>query len=259
MKSLFYKFMPWISGLLLGWLMFNPPAWLQSLGSLSYLINGALCGLLLLSVIAWIIIANLPARLTLEPVPDQSIHPELRDCGQRFQALGFHPIGTPRRVNVAPAAILLGYVHRSEPVYATAFRTEHVKPRLGFDYVSLLHGDKGGLTTNADPDGATLPAGSGGLRQVFPGECQEDLFQRHLEGIAYLREQGIECRLLSAETFEQDFSAAMARQRRMFLDQPLRFTLITLWRSATKQIPFMGTLREQKIARQQIAQLLVSL
>jgi len=62
--------MPWISGLLLGWLMFNPPAWLQALGALSYLINGVLCALLLLSIIAWIIIANLPARLTLEPLPE---------------------------------------------------------------------------------------------------------------------------------------------------------------------------------------------
>jgi hypothetical protein len=258
MRNLFYKFMPWISGLLLGWLMFNPPAWLQSLGPLSYLINGALCALLLLSIIAWIIIANLPAQVTMEPVSIETVHPELRACGERFQALGFDPVGPPRRVNVAPSAILLGYVHQSEPVYATAFRTEHVKPRLGFDYVSLLHGDKGGLTTNADPDGATLPAGSGGLRQVFPAESQENLFHCHLEGIAYLRERGIECRLVSADTFEQDFSAAMARQRKMFLDQPLRFTLITLWRSATKQIPFTGTLRDQKIAAQQITQLLTS-
>jgi hypothetical protein len=248
--------MPWILGIFIGWFLFNPPVWLQSLGPLAYVVNLALCGLLLLSVVAWLIAANLPARVKMDPLPIGAVDKELRERGRRLEALGFRAAGEPRLVNVAPSAILLGYVHESEPVYATVFRTQGTTPKLGFDYVSLLHGEQGGLTTNADPDGATLPAEPGGLRQVFPDETQENLFQRHMEGLSYLRDKGIHCRPVSADTFEQDFVAAMARQRNMFLSSPLRFTVITLWRAATKQIPFVGRLSDQKMAGQQITRLL---
>ena len=258
MRNSFYKFMPWIFGFLLGWLLWNPPAWLTSLGPASYLVNGLLCGLLLLSVIAMMISANLPAKLTLDPVSADQVRPELRAVGESITALGFQPAGPPCRVNVAPAAILLGFVHPKEPVYATAYRTEHVKPKISFDFVSLVHGDRGGLTTNPETDGAVLPTAPGEMRQVFPGEPPESLYRRHLQGIAYLRERGIHCRAVSADMLARDFTAAMARQRRMFLSSPLVFTAVTLWRSATRQVPFLGTLREQKAAGEQITQLLAS-
>lgn len=255
MRNLFYKLMPPASGLLLGWLLFHPPAWLKSLGPMAYAFNGALCALLLISVVAWVILANLPAKLTMEPVSDGDVHPELRRLGEQILAQGFHQAGPPRRVNVAPAAILIGFVHESEPVYATAFRTENVKPKTSYDFVSILHGEQGGLTTNADPDGAVLPAGPGSLRQVFPGQAPAVLFRKHMDGLAYLYKRKVYCRPISADLLEQDFGAAMSRQREMFLAAPLRSTLITLWRAATKQIPFIGALQGQKIAQQQIAQL----
>lgn len=256
MRDLFYKFMPWIFGFLLGWLLWSPPSWLASLGPASFLVNGLLCGLLLLSVIAMMISANLPAKLTLDPVAEEQVHPELRALGKSIVDLGFQPAGPPVRVNVAPTAILLGFVHPKEPVYATAYRTEHVKPKISFDFVSLVHGDRGGLTTNPETDGAVLPTAPGEMRQVFPGEPPESLYRRHLKGIAYLREQGIHCRAVSAETLPRDFTDAMARQRRMFLASPLVFTAITLWRSATRQVPFLGTLRDQKAASDQITSIL---
>jgi hypothetical protein len=258
MRNLFYKFMPWIFGFLLGWMLWSPPAWLAALGPASYLVNGLLCGLLLLSMIALLISANLPARLTMEPVGEDEVHAELRAIGDQLLALGFQPAGPPCRVNVAPEAILLGFVHPKEPVYATAFRTTNLKPKISHDFVSLIHGDRGGLTTNPDPEGAVLPTAPGEMRQVFPDTTPEALYRRHLQGIAYLREQGIHCRAVSADMFARDFTEAMARQRRMFLSSPLSFTAITLWRGATKQVPFLGTLREQKAAGEQIAWLLAS-
>lgn len=256
MRDLFYKLMPGAIGLFLGWSMFNPPAWMHALGPAAWGLNAALCAVLLLSAIAWIILSNLPEQLDMKPVGDEQVHQELRALGHRFEQLGFRPVEQPYRVQVAPSAILLAYVHPTEPVYATAFRTEHVRPRMAFDFVSLLHGDRGGLTTNAEPDGAVLPAGSVSLRQVFPGEGPEALFPRHLDGVAYLRERGIPCRAVSADLFRQDFVMAMARQRQLFLAKPLRNTALTLWRSATKSIPFLGELRAQKIAGRQLDQLL---
>ena len=49
---------------------------------------------------------------------------------------------------------------------------------------------------------------------------------------------------------------ALARQRQTFLASPLTGALVTLWRAATKQVPFMGALRNQKIAQWQIGKLL---
>jgi hypothetical protein len=258
MRDAFYRFMPWVFGIILGWLLFNPPAWLQALGPLSWVVNLAICAVLFLSVISLIILANLPRELSLEDVTEGKVHAELRGLAQRFAEIGFRPAGGPWRVNVAPTAIFMGFVHQSLPVYASAFRTETMPPKVAFDYVSMLHGDRGALTTNAVPDGAVLPESDGSLRQVFPDATPEELFERHLEGIAYLRERGIHVRNVSADTLRHDFSWAMTHQRQLFIASPLRGALVTIWRAATKRVPFLGSLRDQKIAGQQIARLLAS-
>jgi hypothetical protein len=258
MRDTLFKIMPWMFGALLGWGMWNPPTWLASLGPLAWAINLALLALVLIGFVGMLILANLPSRLEMEPVDESVVHAELRALGNRFEQLGFRQAGPPRRVKIAPSAIVLGFVHEKQPVYATAFRTETLPAKLSCDCVSILHGDKGGLTTNADPGGAALPEGDGGLRQVFPGEGPEGLLQKHLDGIAYLRERGIHCRPLSADLFPQDLAFGIGRQREVFTSSPLRGTLVTLWRSATKQVPFLGSLRQQSIAETQIGRLLVS-
>jgi hypothetical protein len=256
MRDLFYKLMPGGLGLLLGWALFNPPQWMRALGPAAWGVNVGICALLLLSGVAWIILSNLPETMSMKPASDHDVHGDLRALGKQIEALGFRPVGPPYRVQTAPSAILLGYVHDREPVYATAYRTEHVRPRTAFDFVSMLHGDRGGLTTNAEPEGAVLPAGCISLRQVFPGEAPEALFRRHLEGIAYLGERRISCRPVSADLFQTDFVGAMARQRALFLHAPLKNTLLTLWRAGTRRVPFVGALSAQKIAGRQIEQLL---
>jgi hypothetical protein len=256
-RDAFYKFMPGISGLLLGWLLWNPPTWLTSLGPLAYVVNLGLVGFLLISVVSLVIMANLPERLEMHAVNDDEVHVDLRELGCRFERLGFRSAGPPRRVKIAPSAILLGFVHETEPVYGTVYRTETVPAKSAFDFVSILHDEKGGLTTGADPGGAALPAGDGGLRQVFTGEQPEEVFRKHIDGVSYLRERGIHCRSVSADTFPQDLAHGIGRQRQVFTASPLRGTLVTLWRSATKQVPFVGSLREQQVAETQIARLLV--
>jgi hypothetical protein len=247
-----------VFGLGLGWLLFNPPAFLQSLGVLAYGVNLLLCAVLLVSIVAVVIIANLPANVKTEPVSDQEVSPELHALATRLEKLGFRPAGPPCKVHIAPAAILLGFVHDTEPIYATIFRTDTVPSKTSYDFVSILHDDRGGLTTNADPGGASLPAGHSGLRQVFPGAEIETLLLRHREGIAYLRERGVHCRAVSGGTFQNDFKMALAKQRETFLASPLTGALVTLWRAATKQVPFVGTLRNQKIAQWQIGKLLAT-
>jgi hypothetical protein len=255
MRDLFYKVMPWATGGLLGWFLFRPPAWLESLGPMAYVVNGALCGVALLFVVAFIIAANLPARLTMQPLPETAVPGELRGYAAQLEGLGFRPAGPPRKVQIAPPATLLAYVHQSEPVYAMVFQTGTVPAKTSFDFVSILHGDRGGLTTNREPEGAALPEAPGAFRQVLPGQSIEALYKQHLDGIAYLRQRDVHVRAVSEGMFEQDFSAAMARQRELFLSSPIKSTLVTLWRASTKRVPFVGALREQPIAQQQLQKL----
>jgi hypothetical protein len=257
MRNAIYKVLPFALGGFTGWLLTHPPAWLRELGPMAWGVHGALCLGLLLSIVALVILGALPAQLAIEPLPHGPIPDDLRQIADRLAALGFRPAGPPRRVCMSPAATLLPFVHGSEPVYATAFRTGTVPAKTSFDFVSILGDERGGLTTGADPAGAVLPEGTGSLRQVFPGASLEKLYGKHLEALGWLRQQGIAARAVSAGTFERDFTAAIARQRSTFLAAPLRGTLVTLWRAASKRVPFVGPLRDQRVARHQVGRLLV--
>jgi len=247
-----YKYLPILFGLVLGWLMFHPPAFLDSLGPARWALNVALVGLLVLASVPLIALANLPENVRMTALGDREIPSELVKKRESFLALGFRDAAPPLRVEIAPAAVLLGFVHEREPVYASAYRTDTVPPRVGFDLVSILDGERGGLTTNADPQGAVLPAAPGAFRQVLPQAGPPELFEAHLEGIRYLRERGVEVRPVSAETFRIDLERALRKQREAFLASPVRGTLLLFWRAATKQVPFVGRLREQRIAARQL-------
>ena len=123
---------------------------------------------------------------------------ELEELRREYLRLGFREAGPPLRVEVAPSATVLGFVHESEPVYGTVYRTTTIPAKVGHDFVSILAGERGGLTTCADPAGAVLPAASGEFRQVLPGSKPEVLLQAHREGLHFLREQGLAARPVSA-------------------------------------------------------------
>lgn len=256
MRDNIFKMLPIVIGVAIGWMIFNPPSWLSALGPLAWVVNLGLCALLLLVLVAFLVLTNLPETLKLEPLPDSDVPPDVRALGEEIAALGFRRAGTALRVMMSPSATLVGYVHEKEPVYATVFRTGTVPAKTSFDFVSILHGDKGGLTTNANPEGAVLPAGDSSLRQVFADAKPEQLFRHHLEGLQWLTSRGIPARPVSDGTFRSDFLNAIGKQRQQFLAAPLRGTLVTFWRAATKSVPFVGPLASQKIAEQQVTRLL---
>lgn len=255
MRNNFYKFLPWVLGGLIGFFLFRPPAFLTDLGPLAWVVQGAMLAAALLSFVMLMLLGNLPENLEMKMISDGEVPKDVHGIADEIEALGFQRVGAPWRVQVAPAATLIGFVHPDAPVYATAFCTGTVPAKVSFDFVSILDGPRGGLTTNNNPEGAVLPAGDSSLRQVFPGQSVEVLFRGHLEGIEWLAKQGVGCRSVSAGGFEQDFKAAMAQQRQLVLDAPLKGTFVTLWRSATKQVPFVGPLAQQSIASEQVVSL----
>ena len=253
MRDQFYKYLPWVLGGLIGFFMFRPPAFLTDLGPLAWVIQGALLALALLSFVMLMLLGNLPEEVKMTPLPDMAVPGELDGLVREIQSLGFHRVAAPWKVGVAPTATLIGFVHESEPVYATAFVTGTVPAKVSFDFVSGFDGVQAGLTTNNNPEGAVLPAGNSSFRQVFPAQPAALLLQRHLEGLAWLGKRGLRARSTSTGHFEQDFREAMANQRSLFLDSPLKGTFVTLWRAATKQVPFVGALAQQRKASEQLA------
>ena len=181
---------------------------------------------------------------------------ELRDLCARFEALGFQRVGTPLTVGITPPALMVAFVHEAERSYATAFRTSTLPPKTAFDCVSILDGDRGGLTTGAEPAGAAIPAARGSLRQVFPRASVEQVFERHRQGLQHLRSRGLSAKAVSASTFQRDFAASFRRQREAFTASPLRGAAITLWRAATGRTPHIGPIASQAVAQATIRELL---
>ncbi|ANM30057.1 hypothetical protein ABI59_11455 [Acidobacteria bacterium Mor1] len=251
-----FKFLPIAFGLLLGWLLWNPPALFDGLGAGRYLVNAALCGLLLISFVPVLVAAALPRVLGLRALPETRLEPEMSVLRDRMIALGFVEAGPAYEVQMAPAATLLGLAHPKYPVYGAVFRTGTLPAKTSFDFVSMLDGQLGGLTTNDLPDGAALPAGDGGLRQVLPDQSMEQQFETHLAAIEYLQNRGIGVRQVSPGAFTEDFLWAMQKQREIFFSSPVRNSLVTFWRAATKRVPQIGPLVQQQFAQGQIERLL---
>jgi hypothetical protein len=248
------KVFPILAGLAIGWLLFHPPAVLASLGSVRFLVMLGVGFVLLLGVIMLVISASLPRDVKLTPEPGP-VPPELRGLVDRFSALGFEAVGPGYRVGVSPPAVMVGLVHPVEPVYATVYRTGTLPAVTNFDCITILDGFRGGLTSNPDPRGASLPSGSRGLRQVLPGAGVEQVFRQHCDAVAYLRSRGLPPKPVSAQSFATDFKRGMAMQREDFLRSPLRYALVALGRSVTKKVPQVGPLRLQSAAEGQIREL----
>ncbi len=250
------RFLPIVVGLLLGYLLVSPPGWLTALGPWRWPAVVAIVLLALLAFTAYQLFANLPAEPALEPAAEAEVSGELRNLCARFEALGFERVGPPLTVGISPPALVVAFVHEAERCYGTAFRTSTLPPKTAFDCVSILDGDRVGLTTGAEPAGAVIPAARGSLRQVFPRASLEKVFERHREGLQHLRSRGLSAKTVSSSTFRGDFAASFRRQREAFLAAPLRAAAVTLWRAATGRTPHLGPIATQAVAQATIRALL---
>lgn len=250
------KFLPIVVGTLLGWLLVHPPSFLSDVAAIRYVLAAALVSVLLLLFTAAQISSNLPEDVAMERLEPSAMSNALGVLRFRLLALGFVPVGPPLNVGVSPPAVMVALVHTDEPVYATAYQTGTLPAKIAFDFVSIFEGDRGGLTSNAEPAGAALPASPGSLRQVFRDAPPERVLEGHRQALAYLGGRGLEARAVSAAAFETDFRAAMRRQRRAFLSAPLRRTALTLWRVASRSTPHLGPVESQPAARREIEDIL---
>ncbi|HVN75084.1 MAG TPA: hypothetical protein VMT19_02120 [Thermoanaerobaculaceae bacterium] len=257
MKDQAAKALPIVAGLVIGWMVFHPPEALAPLGAARYLVMVLAGGALLLATVVLTIAAALPRRLTMTPTASPE-EPAFRGLVDRYTALGFMPAGPAYTVGMAPAATLVGLVHPTEPVYGTVFRTGTVPPVVSSDFISLLEGERGGLTTSANPRGGTLPGDAGSFRQCLVGATPDQLFAAHCDGVRWLRTRGLRCRAVSAASFESDFTRAVGRQRAIFMANPVASAVKAIWRTASARTVGRGRLAEQPGLDDQVRRLLAS-
>jgi hypothetical protein len=257
MKDLIAKVMPIVVGVVIGWMLYHAPAFLAPLGVLQYVVMALAGAALLIGSVVMSVAAALPREVSLTPTT-AAIDPAMRALVDGYLALGFQLAGPVYTVGVAPAATLVGLVHTREPVLGTVFRTGTIPPVVASDFISLLEGERGGLTTSANPRGGTLPGDDGSFRQCLVGARLEQLFAAHREAVAWLRTRGVLCRSVSATSFAGDFTRALGRQRAVFMSNPIGNAVRAIWRTASKRTVGRGRLSEQPGIDAQIRRLLLS-
>ncbi len=245
MKDNLVKFLPYIVGITIGWLLMSPPLWFRSMGVFGYLILVLLCGAALVSFFAIIILANLPADVQLTPDPGASTG-GLDELMVRIVALGFVTAGPPLQVKIAPPALFVPYMNEAWGTYAMLYRTGTVPPKTMHEFVTILDDEKGSLTTLAEVKGDVLPSEKKIRKQIFPGASVEELFEYHCEAVTHLHNQGLFRRSVSAETVIPDMKKSFARSRARFLSSPLWNTLVVVYRIKSGKVPHLGSIMSQE-------------
>ena len=255
MKDAAAKVMPIVVGIVIGWMLFHPPVLLAPLGPARYLVMVLAGSALLVASVVMIVAAALPREVSLTPTTAPA-DPALDALVERYKALGFEPAGPTYTVGMAPAATLVGLVHPIEPVYGTVFRTGTVPAVVASDFISLLEGERGGLTTSANRRGGTLPGDAGSFRQCILGATPEQLFAAHCDAVKWLRTRGVRCRSVSAAAFSGDFTRAVGRQREIFMANPVGNAVRAIWRTASTRTEGRGRLADQPGIEAQIRRFL---
>ncbi|MGH7162347.1 MAG: hypothetical protein ACREID_02600 [Planctomycetota bacterium] len=240
---------------LIAYLVLNPlPALEAALGWALYPVGAALLVLLTLVAVGVAILRNLPGRVGVAPLPESGVSPNLKALEEQYARLGFQRAGPPLAVRLFPPAILVPFVNAKEAMYGTAFLPRGMSGPT-FDFVTVLEGGRGGLTSAPKLEAGVLPAAPGDLRQIFPGLAPGELLDRHREAVRWLRDQGFAPRKVSAETFSLDFTASFARLRRAFLQAPVRNTVRALVRVLTRKSPHLGPVDVQAHGAAEVARM----
>lgn len=186
--------------------------------------------------------ANLPDPLTLTPSAEEPAD-ALLEQEMALVQLGLEAAGDRVSVNVSPPATLRAFVLPGTPIYATAFVAAN--GTASFDFVSVVAGRTGGVTTSTNPAAATLPTSPGALRQVFANATHATALAEHRKTVDALSAKGVRFETATAEQFPAVFKAAFARNRVAYRKNRLLWTVEALKRTRTREYPDQGSVLDR--------------
>jgi hypothetical protein len=247
MREAFFKVLPFVLGALLGYLLFMPPDLFQALGPWRPLVFAALALVGLLAFTGIQIALTLPSELRIEPLTDADgeTPPDVVHLLAQFHGLGFEPRDAPVKVYLRPAGFVWTLTHPAQRAWATVFATGTIPRRLGYDVISAIDGDRGYLTSVADPGAAVLPLAPGSFKQVLPGAPPAALLDFHRQAQDYLTGRGVRFATPAGGDAPDRIRAAIAQQRKIALANPVKVAAQVLWRVVTKRSPFFGPVARQ--------------
>jgi hypothetical protein len=247
-----WKWIPALVGAVIGFLFINSPRFLHELGPAAYLAGALFAAVALVAFCGVIIYKNLPQDVVIQRISDTNLPGEVSKLAAEFQTIGFKSAtDQPLKVQIAPPALVLPFVHEQERIFGTVYKTETLQSRISFDMFSVFEGDRGSVTTGVLAQGAVMPV-AGAFKQVFPNANVQSVFEKHKQAMLFLKGRGILCKPANAQSFEREFRSSILRTRKSFLASPVFFTLTVLWRVITKKSSHLGPIQTQEATSQQI-------
>ncbi len=201
------------------------------------------------------IVRGLPEDVSLTPLAEFDVPPELAEPIAAYEALGFERQRSLRVDLPGNTAVLVPLVHREDGLVATAYRVDANTPRIAYDVVSMLDAPEGALTTGMDHAAGVLPAEPGMLRQIQCDAAPAELVALHRQALAALRRGGLPALDVDPAAIPALIRQSFALNRRAFFRARVANTLVALWRTLTKRNPHMEPLMQQPAAKEQIAAL----
>jgi hypothetical protein len=80
--------------------------------------------------------------------------------------------------------LIAAWTHESEPTYFCLYLKGGSQSFT--DFVTVLNGGRGALTTGSTRDGLLMPKGPGDYHQAFPGKTLDESWQLHRQALDYL-------------------------------------------------------------------------
>lgn len=255
MRESSFKILPYLLGGLLGLLIAFPPDFFVALGAWRPLILAGILVVGLLATTGMQLAINLPRDVKVEPLAE-ALPPDVAFLVSRYQAIGFELVVPLLRVNLRPAGTLSILMNRSAGCWASVFSTGTVPRRVGFDISSTIEGERGTLSSLADPGAAVLPLSPGCFKQVFPGATPEALLVYHREAQEYLTARGVRFEPPSPRDVTARIRRSINAQREVVAANPLKAAALVLWRATTKRTPYNRPVANQKGTEATVRQLL---
>jgi hypothetical protein len=252
MKKFFWKYAPLIIGLLMGFLIINPPEFLRTIGWQGYLVLPVLFLLLLFTFFpGYVFVRSVHRKFELIPLEKQTNRRDINILMDELNSLGFVQAG-PALDLPGFVAIIVPFVHEDAEVYCTIIRSYAGVGKTTFAFSSIFDDDSGGLTTFREHLSAMEPRPAGSFRQVFQVGDLKSNFQHHLKGLEYLQKYGLNTRQINSETFVDDETKAVMGRNKFLQSNLVRNTIIYVWRFLIRRTPYGGPIEKQKDAQKSL-------
>jgi hypothetical protein len=245
MRTLFFKMLPHIVGGLIGLLIIFPPDAFQALGLWRFLVLAAIAIIGLLAMSGFLIAVNFLREVAVEPV-EEALAPDVAALIDRFRSTGFELVIPLLRLDLRPPGTMSIMINRSAECWASVYSTGTIPRRVGYEIYSEIEGERGTLTSLADPGAAVLPLMPGYFKQVFFGALPEVLLARHGEAQAFLMARGVRFEPPGPQDIPARIRRAAKAQRQFIAANPLKALVLLVWRGVTRTTPYNQPVAIQK-------------